>query len=64
MAKVNVRPDEDIERAIRRFRKQVQKDGIIQEVRNRMYYEKPGDKKRRERQQSIRRVRRENSYNN
>ena len=59
MAQVIVKPGDDIEKAIRRFRKKVQKDGIMQELRSRQYYEKPGDKKRREKKQSINRVRKE-----
>lgn len=42
-----LRRDEPIERALRRFTKKVKKEGILDEVRERMYYEKPSDKKRR-----------------
>jgi small subunit ribosomal protein S21 len=43
--------DEDF---IRRFRKKYSKSGISRELRERMYFEKPSDKKRRKRAQSIR----------
>ena len=52
MAKnVNVKVDrkegENIEKLIRRFAKRVKKEGILEEYREKMYYEKPSDKKRR-----------------
>ena len=43
-----VRRDENIERAIKRFTKKVKKEGILDIVRDRMYYEKPSTAKRRE----------------
>ena len=46
---VEVRPrgNEAIERTLRRFTKKVKKEGILDSVRERMYHEKPSDKKRR-----------------
>ena len=46
---VEVRPkkNEDPERMIRRFIKKVKKAGIIEEVRERSYYEKPSVKRNR-----------------
>ena len=38
---------EDIESLIRRFKKKVSKSGIIKEARDKMYYEKPSNTKRR-----------------
>lgn len=43
--------DEDL---LKRFRKKFSKSGIIKELRDRTYYEKPSDKKRRKKSQSIR----------
>ena len=37
--------DENLERAIRKFRKEVGKENIIQEARDRKYFEKPSAKK-------------------
>jgi len=37
-----------IEVLIRKFNKKVKKEGILEEVRERMYYEKPSVKRRRE----------------
>ncbi len=48
---------EPIERAIRRFIKKVKKEGIMEEHRNRRYYEKPSVKKRRKKILSKRKAR-------
>lgn len=37
----------NIESALRKFKKKVQEDGVLQEVRNREYYEKPTTKRKR-----------------
>jgi small subunit ribosomal protein S21 len=46
MAGVRVREGEPFERALRRFRRQVERAGILKEVRRRTYYEKPSIKKK------------------
>lgn len=38
--------DKSVEAALRSFKRRVNKDGIIQEVRKREYYVKPGVKRR------------------
>jgi len=47
MITVTVRDDETIESALLRFNKICSKAGIVKEVRERSYYEKPSEKKRR-----------------
>ena len=42
-----VRPNDSIERAIKRFSRKVKKEGILDQVREKMRFEKPSDKKRR-----------------
>ena len=39
--------DEPIERTIKRFSKKVKKEGVIEQYRDRRYYEKPSDRRRR-----------------
>ena len=56
---VKARKGEDTEVLIKRFKKKVSKAGITKEVRDRMYYEKPSDKKRRKKAQAIRNIKRE-----
>lgn len=43
------RDDESNEELIKRFRKKFSKSGLTKELRERMFYEKPSDKKRRKR---------------
>ena len=43
---------ESIDRVLRRFKKQVLKEGTIQEYKKHMFYEKPGDAKRRKKKQN------------
>ena len=55
MAAINVRVEarrnEPPDRLIKRFNKKVRREGIIEEARDRMYYEKPSVKKARARRQ-------------
>ncbi len=46
---VRVKKGEIIDRALRRLKKQLDKEGTLKELRNRRNYEKPSEKKRRER---------------
>lgn len=45
-SRVEVR-NNDFAKAFRKFKKKVQEDGILQEVKNREYYEKPSIKRKR-----------------
>ena len=50
---VEVKPrykDEPIEKMIRRFSKKCKKERIIEQYRDRMYYEKPSKKRKREKE--------------
>ena len=47
MAGVRVKENEPIESAIRRFKKQCEKAGILAELRKREHYEKPSVKRKR-----------------
>ena len=47
--------NENFESLVRRFKKQVEKSGIIQEYRHREYYEKPSTIKNRQRNSAKRR---------
>ena len=46
MAKVKVRKNETIEKAIRRFKRLVDNEGILRKVKECRYYEKPSVKKK------------------
>ena len=46
MSKVEVKPNEDLESALRRFKRSCAKAGIQQEIRKREHYEKPSVKRK------------------
>ena len=46
MPQVEVRKDEPFESALRRFKRQMEQEGIIKEIRERKHYEKPSERKR------------------
>ncbi|MCR5209909.1 MAG: 30S ribosomal protein S21 [Lachnospiraceae bacterium] len=46
MAKVEVKQGEDLESALRRFKRSCAKAGIQQEIRKREHYEKPSVKRK------------------
>ena len=43
----------NVEQAMRVLKRKVQKEGIVKELRQRQYYEKPSAKKRRKRKENI-----------
>ena len=45
---VVLRSNETIEQLIKRFSRKVRREGIIEDVKNRMFYEKPSVRRRRE----------------
>ena len=47
MADVRIRENESFENALRRFKRQCEKSGILSEVRRREHYEKPSVKRKR-----------------
>jgi len=47
MTTVRVKPDESFENALRRFKKQCEKAGLMSEMRKREHFEKPSVKKKR-----------------
>jgi small subunit ribosomal protein S21 len=46
MAEVFVQDNESLEAALRRFKRKVQQEDIIKEVKKHSFYLKPGEKKR------------------
>ena len=44
MSEIKVRENESIDSALRRFKRQTSRDGVIKEVRKREHYEKPSVK--------------------
>ena len=56
MVEVQLKEKESLERALRRFKKQWERAGILKEVRNRSFYVKPSDAKREARKKAVRRM--------
>ena len=46
MAEIKVQEGESIENALRRFKRKVQQEDIIKDIKKHSFYLKPGDKKR------------------
>ena len=55
---VIVQDGESLERALRKFKRKVQRSGLYSELRKRRFYEKPSAQKKRKREAAIRRERR------
>ena len=53
MPEVRVRENENIESALKRFKKKIQKAGILSEIKRRERYEKPSVKRRTEIKKAI-----------
>ena len=47
MAEVKVRKGESVDKALRRLKKKLDKEGTMREIRAHRYYEKPSERKRR-----------------
>jgi len=58
MPKTVVRENETLDEALRRFKRQVNKAGILSETRKRQYYVKPGLRRKLKAEQARRKARR------
>lgn len=56
MVQVNVR-DNNVDQALRVLKKKMQREGIFREMKMRRDFEKPSEKRKREKQENIRRSR-------
>lgn len=46
MAQVQVKPNESLDSALKRFKKALQRTGVLKEAKAHEHYEKPSDKRR------------------
>ena len=53
MPRVEVRDDESLERALRRLKRLLEREGILKALKAKKHYEKPSERKRREMRQAI-----------
>ncbi|MBI1806082.1 MAG: 30S ribosomal protein S21 [Ignavibacteria bacterium] len=58
MVGIVIQENENIDRAIRRFKKKYERSGILKEVKKRAYFTKPSVKKRMKKIKAIRRSQR------
>ena len=62
MTKVIIEPEESFESALKRFKKQCEKAGILSELKRREYYDKPSVRKKKKaaaaRKRAIKKMRR------
>ena len=47
MSRIEIGPGESLEKALRRFKKKIERDGLLKQLKARKHYEKPSEKKRR-----------------
>ena len=61
MSRVEIRDDEPLEKALRRFKRLIEREGILKALKARKHYEKPSERKRREMRQALSRRARSSS---
>ena len=63
MAKIKVRADESIDDALRRFKKNIQRSGILSDIKRRDHYEKPSAVRKRKLEAAKRKQKKKNRFN-
>lgn len=58
MSVVKIEEGEPLDKALKRFKKECQKSGILAEIRRREHYEKPSEKRKRKIEAARRKMRR------
>lgn len=56
MIKVKARGNESIHQMLKRFKKMCEKEGLTRDIKRNSYYEKPSERRRRQKRKSIKRV--------
>ncbi len=56
---VEVKVKDDLEKALRKFRRKYEAAGILRDIKQNMAFEKPSERRRRKQRQSIRRLRKQ-----
>ncbi|MFQ5843413.1 MAG: 30S ribosomal protein S21 [Planctomycetota bacterium] len=57
MVKVQVKPNESLDKALRRLRKICNNEGITRELKRRAVYEKPSERRRRKERERLKTIR-------
>lgn len=58
MPRIEVRKDEPIDKALRKFKTKVRREGIIEELKKREFYEKPSERRRKDLARAVRKEQR------
>ena len=61
MIRIVPKPHEKIAATLRRFKKICEREGIMRDVRRNQFYEKPSERRRREKLRSIKKIQKEQS---
>jgi small subunit ribosomal protein S21 len=56
LTKIRVKPDEPFEKALRRFKKKCNKEGLMQRLKEIKHFEKPSERRRRKLAKAIARA--------
>ena len=64
MAQVTLRKGEDIIKALRRLKRKIEREGIMQEIKKRRYYAKPSEAKKEKRAKAAKRRRKAKARTN
>jgi small subunit ribosomal protein S21 len=56
--RIQIKENEPLEKALRRFKKKIEREGIIRQLKARKHYEKPSVKKRRKQREAKQKRRR------
>ena len=59
MVEVYLRPGQKADSVLRKFKKKVEAEGIMEEIRKRMFFRKPGEKRRLKHKRAVNRQRKE-----
>lgn len=62
-SEIQTKRGEPIDKALRRLKKKLDREGILRELRNRRHYEKPSEIKRREEKRLVKRIIKESRQN-
>jgi len=62
MVNVTVREGESINEALRRFKRECERNGILQEIRRREFFESEGARRKRKLSETLRRQKRKRFY--
>jgi len=58
MPKINVGKGESIDKALKKFKRKMRHEGLIDELKKREFYEKPSDRKRKNKARAVKKERR------